>query len=163
MNLGVILSAPIQLILDQATELLEAKAKFSAFAAASALRVRQSTSIMRQQSRRLFQKDRSQQLPSADQDHTMQGTPEWPSSLIVEEVRPSSSAGVGSIVSPESSLQVPAYKTSERLDVVEMPAVQPHDQFSSSDEQPSSKQGIRAQLPVELAGEEVKFVITGFM
>ena len=123
MNVGVILSGPIQFILDQAAGLLEAKAMLSAFVAASALQARRSTSIMRQQSRRLFGKDHSEQLPSAEQGQTMQDTPEWPSSLIVEEVRPSSSAGVGSIVNPESSLQVAAYEASEQLDVVVLPHV----------------------------------------
>ena len=163
MNVGVILSGPIQFILNQAARLLEAKAKFSAFAAASALRARQSIITMSQQSRRLFGKNRSQQLPSSEQDHTLQGTPLWSSSLIVQEVGTSSSAGVESTGNPEAHLQGPTYVASEQMDVVEKPAVQPHDQFSSCDEQPSLKQGIRAQLPMELAGEEVMFVATEFV
>ena len=166
-NVGVILSAPIQFIMDRAAKLLETKAKLSTFAAAAALRASQSA-IVRQRSRQLFGQDRSQRFPSADQDHIVQGTSELSSqrssSLIEPKVRPASSAGAESTAHPAAILQAPSNATLEQLDVGEQSTAQHHNQSTSCDGKPPSPgKYIHAQLPMELSGEDVVFVATRFM
>ena len=168
MNIGVLVSGPIQFVLDETVALLEVKSQLRAFAAASALRARQSGTIVRQQSRRLFGQTRSCQLPSADQNRTMEGTAELssqrPSPLTVQELRPASSASLDSTLHPVASLQASTNVTSKQFDVVEQPAAQPRDQSTlPCDEHPCPRQGVLAQLPIEMAGEEVIFVETGFL
>ena len=105
----MILSAPIQFILVRTTELLEVKAKLSTLAAVLVLRAQKSATNLHQQSRRLFDKDRSQQFASVGKDHIMQGTAELSSqrssALIDQEVRPASSAGVRSTAHPAANSQ----------------------------------------------------------
>ena len=68
-NVGVILSGPIQFAMDNAAELLKAKAKLAVFAAASALRARQSAELVHTRSRQIMRRDLSRQLSSVDEDH----------------------------------------------------------------------------------------------
>jgi hypothetical protein len=56
-NIGVLLTSPIQFIMEKAAELIEAKAELAVFAAASALRVRQSAEVVHTRSRQILGRD----------------------------------------------------------------------------------------------------------
>ena len=56
-NIGVLLTSPIQFIVEKAGELIDAKAELAVFAAASALRVRQSAEVVHTRSRQILGRD----------------------------------------------------------------------------------------------------------
>ena len=68
-NIGVLLTNPIQFVMEKAAELIEAKAELAVFAAASALRVRQSAEVVHTRSRQILGKDLSRQLSTVDDKH----------------------------------------------------------------------------------------------
>ena len=68
-NIGVLLTSPIQFIVEKAGELIEAKAELAVFAAASALRVRQSAEVVHTRSRQILGRDLSRQLSTVNDKH----------------------------------------------------------------------------------------------
>ena len=83
LNVGVMLSGPIQYIMEKTAGLIEVQAKLVVFAAASALQVRQSAEVVREASRRLSRqimvRNPSRQLSSVDDKHIKRLTTELPS------------------------------------------------------------------------------------